>query len=125
MRAGGSDGSTSMPVVPDRTVSPTPPARHSDDRQTRRHRLEHDIAECFSQARESEDVRCGVMVRQVLPLAISGEVSKRTDPPLQGRSRRPVADQEQTYFWAPGRDDRQSIREDSRRSSQARSDLRN
>jgi 4-amino-4-deoxy-L-arabinose transferase-like glycosyltransferase len=55
---------------------------HSDDRQTRRHRLEHDIAERFSQARESEDVRCSVMVRQVFPLAISGEVSKRTDPPL-------------------------------------------
>ena len=83
----------------------------SDDRQTRRHRLEHDIAECFRQARESEDVRRGVVVGQVIPLAISGEVSERTDPPLQSRSCRPVADQQQTYMRAPRRDDRQGIRE--------------
>jgi 4-amino-4-deoxy-L-arabinose transferase-like glycosyltransferase len=81
------------------------------DRKTRRHRLEHHVAECFRQARESEDVRRGVMVRQVLPLAISGEVSERTDSPFQCWSCRPVAYQQHTHFRAPGRDDRQSIRE--------------
>ena len=82
-----------------------------DDRQTRRHRLEHHVAECFRQARESEDVRRGVMVRQVLPLAISGKVSERTDSPFECWSCRPVAYQEHTYLRALGRDDRQSTRE--------------
>jgi hypothetical protein len=51
------------------------------------------------------------MVRQVLPLAISGKVSKGTDSPLQGRSCRPVAYQEHSYVRAPGRNDLEGIRE--------------
>ena len=91
-----------------------------DDRQTRRHRLEHDIAECLGQARESEDVGCRVVVRQVFPLAISGEMGERTDPPLQSRSCRPVADQQDPYIGPPRRDDRQGIQRGNRRSFPAR-----
>jgi len=81
------------------------------DRQPRRHRLEYNVAECFGQARERKNVRCGVIVRQLLPLAVSGEVSESTDSPLQGRPRRSVTNQEHAHFRAPGRDDRQGIGE--------------
>jgi len=93
----------------DGLADPAGPKGHHG--QTRRHRLEHDIAKRLGQARKREDVGCSVVVREVFSLAIAREPGKRTDPVLQRGSRRPISNQEDAHLGPTRGDDRQCGRQ--------------
>ena len=91
--------------------SADPPGAERDHRQSRGHRLEHDVPERLGQAGEREEIRGRVVVGQVSSLAIAHEPGERPDPALQSVPQRAVADQQDADLGVPGCDDRQRIRE--------------
>jgi 4-amino-4-deoxy-L-arabinose transferase-like glycosyltransferase len=107
-RLGGFDQNSGRTGLDDITDASRPESHHG---QSRCHRLEHDVAEGLGQARKREDVGRCVVVGQVIPLAIAGEVRERANPALQCRARRPVADQKDSRTRPPGRDECEGIRQ--------------
>ncbi len=105
--AGGSDGSTRMPVASRPNGLAHAAGSQSDDRQARRHRLEHDVAESLGQAGKGKDVGGRVVIGEVFALPVACEVGDRADALLQGGARRTVAHQEEADTGPSRRHDRQ------------------